>query len=65
MKATLRSGRRGLVTVELVAKRRRRGARATEERPANERAGPPVLWTGNETLPPPPEGHDANGRNER
>ena len=63
MKASLRSGTHGRITVELKASKQRRRA-APSEPPATERATAPVLWTGSNELPAPPEQHDPGGRNE-
>lgn len=63
MKATLRSGTRGLVSVELKA--RPRGRKRPPESARDDPARPPLLWSGEEALPPPPRDHDTNGRNER
>jgi hypothetical protein len=72
MKATLPSGKCGLLTVDLKAEAAARRARARDAGSAESESAdgaradgvePPVLWT--EGLPPPPERHDPAGRNER
>ena len=70
MKATLPSGKHGVVTVDLKAEAKSRRVRVREAAPGEvvdvahaETVEPPVLWT--EELPPPPHGHDDAGRNAR
>jgi hypothetical protein len=68
MKATLQSGKHGVVTVDLKAEARHsrtRGAGLADSADGAraDSVEPPVLWT--EELPPPPQGHDSAGRNER
>jgi len=70
MKATLPSGKHGVVTVDLKAEAQARRVRARDGAtgqgagaPQTETVEPPVLWT--EELPPPPGQHDPAGRNER
>ena len=56
-------GRDGIKTVEL-KKRKRSKEVVAAPLPSRGETQPPVLWGGEQNLPPPPVNHDPEGRND-